>query len=406
MCDEDQQYTRRDLIQLMGLLAGSSLCASRQLQAAAAQSSAATTQTKQANPKVRIGYIPITDATPLLVAYQNKLFQQQGLDVDPPVLFRSWAQLIEAFLSGNVNVIHLLSPMAVWTRFSSRFPAKVVAWNHIAGSALTVQRHINRLEQLGGQYLAIPFWYSVHNVVLQAMLRHAGLEVITKPDQKLSRKQVGLIVLSPSDMPPALVSAQIAGYLVAEPFNAMAEHLKIGKILRFSGDVWKQHACCVVFMHERDLQQRPEWTQKVVTSIVQAQHWCRQHRSATAQLLSREHQPRLTPHIHAVLQQVLHPGAQKYQYYLRHGAIKHRHWPLARIDFQPYPFESYTVELIKRMRDTQVEGSRVFLDQLDPVQAARQLVDDRFVKKAIHQLGGMQAFGLPESFQRQEVFQL
>lgn len=401
MCDDDQQYTRRDLIQLMGLWAGAQLC--MPLGAIAAPHQAAITQS---HPRVRIGYIPITDATPLLVAYQNKLFQQQGLAVDPPVLFRSWAQLIEAFLSGSVNVIHLLSPMAVWTRFSSRFPAKIVAWNHVAGSALTVQKHIHSIEALGGHYVAIPFWYSVHNVVLQAMLRHAGLRVITKPDQELGPKDVGLIVLAPSDMPPALVSGQIAAYLVAEPFNAMAEHLKIGKILRFTGDVWKQHACCVVFMHERDLAERPEWTQKVVNSIVQAQHWCRQHRGETAQLLSREHQPRLTPHIHAVLAQVLQPGAAKYQAYLRQGAIKHSHWPLARIDFQPYPFESYSIELIKRMRETLVEGNRVFLNQLDPVQAARQLVDDRFVKKAIQALGGMQAFGLPDSFQRQEVFQL
>ena len=320
MCDDDQQYTRRDLIQLMGLWTGAQLCTP--LEAIAAPHQAAPTQS---HPRVRIGYIPITDATPLLVAYQNKLFQQQGLAVDPPVLFRSWAQLIEAFLSGSVNVIHLLSPMAVWTRFSSRFPAKIVAWNHVAGSALTVQKHIHSIEALGGHYVAIPFWYSVHNVVLQAMLRHAGLRVITKPDQELGPKDVGLIVLAPSDMPPALVSGQIAAYLVAEPFNAMAEHLKIGKILRFTGDVWKQHACCVVFMHERDLAERPEWTQKVVNSIVQAQHWCRQHRGETAQLLSREHQPRLTPHIHAVLAQVLQPGAAKYQAYLRQGAIKHSH---------------------------------------------------------------------------------
>ena len=65
--------------------------------------------------------------------------------------------------------------------------------------------------------------------------------------------------MAPSDMVPALASNQIAGYIVAEPFNAAAETLGIGKVLRFTGDVWKDHACCVVFMHERDLRQRPEW---------------------------------------------------------------------------------------------------------------------------------------------------
>lgn len=397
MCDDDINHSRRDFLKLMGLFAGT---AALPMQASFAK--AETTQTK----RVRIGYIPITDATPLLVAYQNKLFEKQGLQVDPPILFRSWAQLVEAFLSGSVNVIHLLSPMAVWTRFGSQFPAKVVAWNHVGGSALTVAPSIHRLEDLGGKQLAIPFWYSVHNVVLQEMLRNAGLEVVTKQKGKLAANEVRLIVLPPSDMPPALLSKQISGYLVAEPFNAIAEHLKIGKILRFTGDVWKKHACCVVYMHEKDLEQHPEWSQKVVNAIVEAQLWCRGHRAEVAQLISREHKPRLTPHIHAVISQVVNPNPAKNNFYIRSGAIKHAAWKDHRIDFQPYPFESYTVELIKRMRNTQVEGNPAFLKQLNPTLAARQLVDDRFVKKAIRQCGGMQAFGLTESFTRQEIFQL
>lgn len=399
MCDDGINHSRREFLKLMGFFAGT---AALPIQASMAQSRPENAQTK----RVRIGYIPITDATALLVAYQNKMFEKQGLQVDPPILFRSWAQLIEAFLSGSVNVIHLLSPMAVWTRFGSHYPAKIVAWNHVGGSALTVARDINSLKDLGGKQVAIPFWYSVHNVVLQEMLRYSGLNVITKQKGKLAANEVGLIVLPPSDMPPALLSKQIAGYLVAEPFNAIAEHLKIGKILRFTGDIWKKHACCVVYMHEKDLQQYPEWSQKVVNSIVEAQLWCRSHRAEVAKLISREHKPRLTPHIHAVISEVVNPNPSQQKFYLSTGAIKHPTWQDHRIDFQPYPFESYTVELIKRMRNTQVEGNPAFLKQLNPTLAARQLVDDRFVKKAIQNLGGMTVFGLTESFTRQEIFQL
>jgi len=399
MCDHDINHSRRDFLKLMGIFAGT---ATLPIQASLAQNKAKYIQTK----RVRIGYIPITDATPLLVAYQNKFFERQGLQVDPPILFRSWAQLIEAFLSDSVNVIHLLSPMAVWTRFGSHFPAKIVAWNHVGGSALTVAQNINSLKDLGGKQVAIPFWYSVHNIVLQEMLRNAGLKVVTKQKGKLAVNEVGVIVLSPSDMPPALLSKQISGYLVAEPFNAIAEHLKIGKILRFTGDVWKKHACCVVYMHEMDLQQYPEWSQKVVNGIVEAQLWCRSHRAEVAKLISREHKPRLTPHIHEIISQVVNPAPEKQKFYATNGAIKNLAWQDHRIDFQPYPFESYMVELIKRMRNTQVEGNPAFLKQLNPTLAARQLVDDRFVKKAIQKLGGMKAFGLAEAYTRQEVFQL
>src|ERR1700744_5722414 len=74
---------------------------------------------------VRIGYLPIADATPLLIAHANGLLAPEGVKAEKPVMFRSWAQLIEAFISGQVNVVHLLSPMTIWARFASKVPAKV-----------------------------------------------------------------------------------------------------------------------------------------------------------------------------------------------------------------------------------------------------------------------------------------
>jgi NMT1-like family len=150
---------------------------------------------------VRIGYLPITDA-PLLVAHHNKTYEAQGLTVEPPRMFRSWVQLVEAFISGQVNVVHLLSPITVWARYGSKVPAKVVAWNHVGGSALTVAPSINQIKDLAGKTVAVPFWYSMHNVVLQHLLREGGLEAVTKGEP--SARQVKLVVMSPSDMTPAL----------------------------------------------------------------------------------------------------------------------------------------------------------------------------------------------------------
>ncbi|MCK1978032.1 ABC transporter substrate-binding protein, partial [Jeotgalicoccus huakuii] len=83
------------------------------------------------------------------------------------------------------------------------------------------------MKQLGGKTVAIPFWYSIHNVVLQQMLNDNGLTPVSKPaNAPLAGNEVNLLVLPPSDMPPALASKRIAGYIVAEPFNALAENLK------------------------------------------------------------------------------------------------------------------------------------------------------------------------------------
>lgn len=358
---------------------------------------------QEADAPVRIGYLPITDATPLLVAHGKGFFEAEGLKADKPVLLRSWAQVLEAFISGQVNVVHLLSPMTVWARFGSKAPAKVVAWNHTGGSGLSVGPQINSVKDLGGKTVAIPFWYSIHNVVLQALLRENGLTPVSKRTGQPAANEVNLVVMAPADMVPALASHQIAGYIVAEPFNAIAETLGIGKILRFTGDVWKDHACCVVFMHERDLQQQPEWSQKVVNAMVKAQLWTRANRAETAALLAKDGAHRYTPHTRAVLEKVLAPPAGDNEAYLKAGAIRHADWRERRIDFQPYPFPSYTEELVRRLKDTLIEGDRTFLAALDPAMAARDLVDESFVKKAVVSAGGMPAFGLPDSFTRTEV---
>ncbi|WP_165681556.1 ABC transporter substrate-binding protein [Metapseudomonas otitidis] len=395
MCLDDPSHSRRDILKLGALLtAAGALPLLTSLQARAAA---------EPDAPVRIGYLPITDATPLLVAHANGLFEAEGIKAERPVLLRSWAQVIEAFISGQVNVIHLLSPMTVWARYGSKVPAKVVAWNHVGGSGLTVAPGIEQVAQLGGRTVAIPFWYSIHNVVVQQLLRDSGLVPVSKPvGAALAANEVNLVVLPPSDMPPALASKRIDGYIVAEPFNALAENLKVGRVQRFTGDVWRNHACCVVFMHEHDLNNRPEWSQKVVNAIVKAQLWTRENRAEAAKILSKDGANRYTPHASEVLGKVLAPAAGERDGYVKSGAIRHAAWDEQRIDFQPYPFPSYTEELVSRLKDTLIQGDKSFLAGLDPKATAADLVDDRFVRAALAGVGGLEAFGLGGGFERTE----
>ncbi|HEY7802939.1 MAG TPA: ABC transporter substrate-binding protein [Orrella sp.] len=391
MCSESQ--TRRDMLKLAGLFT---------VGGAAPLLSAFNAQAQpDANAPVRIGYLPITDAAPLLIAHHQGFFEQAGIQADKPRLFRSWSQLVEAFISGQVDVVHLLSPMTLWARYGSQVPAKIVAWNHINGSALTVRPEINKISDLGGLRVAIPFWYSIHNVVLQDLLRQNGLTPVTNGGE-LASDEVELVVMAPSDMLPALANNSIAAYIVAEPFNAAAEIMGVGKVLRFTGDVWRDHACCTVFMHERDLQNRPQWSQSVVTGIVRAQQWIAENRAATADILARESGNRYTPHNQPVLAKVLLDDQSNAGSYLASGAVTHPDWQQHRIGFQPYPYPSYTEALVTKLKATTVQGNSAFLDDLDPSFAAQDLVDDRFVKQAIEALGGPNAFGLTANYTRTE----
>src|SRR3546814_8799783 len=48
------------------------------------------------NAPVRLGYLAVTDSTPLLVANHNKLFEAQGLEEEKTPRFRSWGPIVEA----------------------------------------------------------------------------------------------------------------------------------------------------------------------------------------------------------------------------------------------------------------------------------------------------------------------
>ncbi|MFT3760578.1 ABC transporter substrate-binding protein [Thauera sp.] len=387
---------RRDFLRLSALTGASLAVPMLRAGDAAAQSA------RGDDVPVKIGYLPITDATPLLIAHARGLFEAEGLRTEAPRLFRSWAQIVEAFVAGQVNVIHLLSPTTLWVRYGTKFPAKVVAWNHMNGSALTVAHDIGSVADLGGKTVAVPFWYSIHNILLQKLLVANGLAPVTRPrNTAIAATEVNLIVLPPAEMVSALAGKGIAGFIVADPFNAAAELNGVGKILRFSGDVWKDHACCVTFLAERDIAERPQWAQRVTDAIVKAQLWTRGNQLDAAKLLAATGDKRYTPHSVEVLAKVL--SATDYAGYEASGIARNKGWHQRRIDFQPYPFPSYTEELVRSLLATKVEGDASFLSSLDPAFVARDLVDDRFVREAITKLGGPRVFGLPDDLLRQET---
>ncbi|CAM3634267.1 ABC transporter substrate-binding protein [Occultella aeris] len=336
---------------------------------------------------LRIGYLPITDASPLLLAHANGDFADRGIDVPEPTLFRGWAPLVEALQGGQVDIVHLLMPLAIQLRYGAGVPVKVLAWNHTNGSALAVAHEVSELADLAGTTFAVPGWYSVHNVVFQKMLRDAGLEPVI--DTEPGPGTVQLVVLAPADMPTALESGTVSGYIVAEPFCAVAEVQGIGKILRFTGDVWKDHACCVTVVHERLVSERPDVAARALEAIVAAQLRIREDRHGAAVALSEGgYLPQPLPAIELTLTEDQDPA------YVSSGAVQHPEWGSHRIDFQPYPFPGYTAELVDAMRETTVDDSLEWLDAVETASVHEDLVTTELNLAAIEAVGGLTVFGV------------
>jgi len=187
--------------------------------------------------------------------------------------------------------------------------------------------------------------------------------------------------LQPPEMPPALAAGKIDGYIVAEPFNALGELKAGGKILRFTGDIWKNHPCCVVAMHEQDTVERPEWTQKVVNAVVKAEIYASKNKREVARLISQDGKGYIPLPAAVIERAITHYDDPDYD---KLGANRHKQaWGNDRIDFQPWPYPSATKLIVEAMGKTVVSGDKTFLDKLDPDFVVNDLVDSSFVRRAL-----------------------
>jgi NitT/TauT family transport system substrate-binding protein len=333
---------------------------------------------------VRIGYLPITDATALLVAHGMGYFKDEGLEAEKPTLIRGWSPLVESFAAGKVNLVHFLKPIPVWMRYNNNFPVKIMAWAHTNGSGVVVGKDtgIKSFAELGGKQIAVPFWYSMHNIVLQYGLRQSGIKAVIKPQsEKLAAGECNLQVMAPPDMPAALAAKKIDGYIVAEPFNALGEMKVQARMLRFTGDIWKNHPCCVVCMHQEVTEKKKEWTQKVMNAIVRAEIYASKNKKEVARLISKDGNGYL-PLPAAVVERAMTYYDESV--YGKTGALEHPEWKNGRIDFQPWPYPSATKLIVKAMNETVVGGDTTFLKKLDPEFVAKDLVNYEYVRNAMN----------------------
>ncbi|MBM1142924.1 ABC transporter substrate-binding protein [Alcanivorax sp. ZXX171] len=207
---------------------------------------------------VRIGYMPLTDSLPLVVAREAGYFAEEGLDVTLRPEW-SWASLRDRLLVGEVEAAPMLAPLLLATSLGRGGLRRSLATGFsmgLNGNGITVSPllfhglralaegptpqdmalALNRLvaaRAAAGDaplVLAVVFPYSCHAYQLRHWLAVAGLD----PD-----RDVRLVVLPPSQMVDHLRLGHIDGFCVGEPWNSLAAHTGAGHCLLSGYQVWE-----------------------------------------------------------------------------------------------------------------------------------------------------------------------
>ncbi len=285
-----RSVTRRALIRNTSRLAGAAatVAAVRGLFPAGAMAADAGLETT----KALLGYIALTDASPLIIAKEKGLFDKYGMkdvDVQKQASWGTTRDNIElGSSSGGIDGAHILSPFPYListgkvTKNNVKVPMYILARLNTNGQAISVASSYLPLGvKLDSKVLKAPFAKmkaagqaakvamtfpgGTHDVWLRYWLAAGGID----PD-----KDVETIVVPPPQMVANMKVGTMEAFCVGEPWNSQLVHQSAGFTALVTGELWKDHPEKSFSMRADYVDKNPKATAALLAAVLEAQQWC------------------------------------------------------------------------------------------------------------------------------------
>jgi nitrate/nitrite transport system substrate-binding protein len=245
-------------------------------------------------PKLTLGFIPLTDCAPLVVAHEKGFFARHGLEV---TLSKetSWANIRDKLAIGVLDGAQMLAPMVIASHLGLdpiERPVVTALSLDLNGNAVTLseslyqqlldidpegmqqqpitaaplKKLIEQRKEQGAPPLtfATVFPFSSHNYLLRYWMASAGID----PD-----KDVRLLIIPPPLMASQLSKGEVDGYCVGEPWNAMAVREGLGRVVITGYDIWNNSPEKVLGVNHEWAEQYPNTHLALVTALLEALQW-------------------------------------------------------------------------------------------------------------------------------------
>jgi len=301
---------------------------------------AATEVFAQAVPEkkdLKVGFIPITCATPIIMASPMGFYAKHGLNVEV-IKTAGWAVIRDKTLNKEYDAAHMLSPMPLAISMgvgSNPVPYTIPAIENINGQAITLSvKHKDKRDPKSwkGFKFAVPFDYSMHNYLLRYYLAEHGID----PDT-----DVRIRAVPPPEMVANLRADNIDGFLGPDPMNQRAVFDGVGFIHLLSKQIWDGHPCCAFAASKEFVTQTPNSYAALLKAIIDATAFASkdENRKSIAEAIAPANyinQPV------TVIEQIL-TGT----YADGLGGIQR---DPRRIDFDPFPWDGFAVWILTQMK--------------------------------------------------------
>jgi nitrate/nitrite transport system substrate-binding protein len=243
-------------------------------------SAAPVTQDK---PVIRLGYIPLTDCAPIVMAKELGFFAKYGLNVEVSKE-ASWANVRDKILTGELDGAHCLfsMPFSVYTGVGGKEGSemKIAMILNNNGQAITLSKDFcgkvgfKQTAKVGSVVaaklkadkevtFAMTFPGGTHDIWLRYWLAAAGV----------SQKTSKIITIPPPQMVANMKVGNMDGFCVGEPWNGVAVKQDIGFTEIASQDIWKHHPEKALVVNKKFSEARTEELKLVMKAVLEACKW-------------------------------------------------------------------------------------------------------------------------------------
>lgn len=233
---------------------------------------------------LRLGFVPLTDCAPLVMAERLGLFKQFGLRVQ---LSRElgWATVRDKVVHGELEAAHAIAamPLAATLGLGSVAADCLTALVlNLNGNAITLSNDLWKRGVRDGNSLreairearrekiftfGVVFPFSSHRHVLRKWLSVYDID----PD-----KEVRIVVVPPPQMAGNLKSGNLDGFCSGEPWNSVAVQSRAGWIVATSAELDAGHVEKVLMVRRDFAERRANEHLALVAALVKACEFCAQ----------------------------------------------------------------------------------------------------------------------------------
>ena len=240
----------------------------------------------------KLGFIALTDSSPLIIAKEKGLFEKYGMAGVEVLKQASWGATRDNLVLGSagsgIDGAHILTPMpylmtlGAITQNNVPLPMKILARLNLDGQGISVAQSYANLKvgtdasplkevfakkkaEGAMAKVAVTFPGGTHDLWMRYWLAAGGID---------PNKDVETIVVPPPQMVANMKVGTMDAFCVGEPWNAQLVTQGIGYTALTTGELWSRHPEKSLALRADFTEQNPKATEAILMAVMEAQQWC------------------------------------------------------------------------------------------------------------------------------------